>query len=252
MQELELPKKHPTTDHGEREFDKTQLREAGYGYKVHRDYAAHFFRWGFASNLVDKGMKVLDVGCGQDLPFYKVLTGHMSCIPERMLAVDYNPITKKPGTQWLTVKDKFNFIENWNELLIEFGQFDLATCFEVIEHMQKGNGDKLLEGLKGMLKPEGTLILSTPVYNEKHMAANHIHEYRFEELKDNFQRAGLKVERVHGTFMTSQSLKRVCTKEELALVEELHQWHGWDVLSTFLAPKYPEASSNCCWILKKA
>lgn len=247
------PKKHPSTDRGERRFDKTQLRESGKAVTVHRDYAAHFFRWGFAFRFHKKGVHSLEVGCGQDQPLIKVLCHSMAHVPDLHVACDLNKIQKKSGIAWTRTHDEFNFVDEWKKLAREYGKesFDVATCFEVIEHMNKTDGRKLLAGLHGLLKKGGTALVSTPVYNEKHMAANHIHEYRFDELRQEFERAGFEVKRVHGTFMTSQAMKRVMSKAERELVDELAEFHSWEVLANFLAPKYPEASSNCCWILEK-
>jgi hypothetical protein len=131
--------------------------------------------------------------------------------------------------------------------------FDLLTCFEVIEHMAKADGRRLLTGLRGLAAPGATVLVSTPVYNERHMAAAHIHEYRFTELRAELERAGLAVDRVVGTFMTSQALKRVATKEHQAMAKELHAlWHSWEVIACMFAPYYPEASSNCCWVCHPA
>lgn len=248
---LSLPKKHPTVDRGDRKFDQTQLKEASYAQQVHRDYAAHYFRWGFIKNFSKKGVKILEVGCGQDMPLVKVLCPAMSNIPDLYVGCDMNKIPKKVNAKWIKVKEEFDFTTRYKEIVKEHGQFDVVVCFEVIEHMSKDDGAALLRGIRACLKDmTGQAIMSTPVYNERHMAANHIHEYRFAELKKHFEDNGFVVDRVHGTFMTSQSIKRVCTQEERKLIDELHQFYSWDVLANFLAPKYPEAASNCCWVLK--
>lgn len=248
---IDLPKPHPRVDRGQRTFDKTQLRSSQYAQQVHRDYAAHYFRWGFAKNFIKKGSRVLEVGCGQDMPLVKVLAPSMSNIPEIYVGCDMNSV-KKASNKWLELKDEFDFTSRYKEIEKEFGGFDVAVSYEVIEHMQKSDGAKLLQGIRHCLKDDGVAIISTPVYNERHMAANHIHEYKFDELKQHFEDNGFKVDRVHGTFMTSHSMKKYCTKDEMELVEELHQFYGWDVLANFLAPKYPRHSSNCVWILSKA
>jgi 2-polyprenyl-3-methyl-5-hydroxy-6-metoxy-1,4-benzoquinol methylase len=246
--EWEAPKRHKL-DKEDRKFDQTQLRAASYGHQVHRDYAAHFFRWGFSTNFVKLGCEVLDVGCGQDLPLVNVLIPRMSNIPKRYVGVDMNRVSAKPP-RWATIHQEFDFTSRSKEIP---GEFDVIVNFEVIEHMKKEDGAKLLRAMRGKLREgSGRLLLSTPVYNEKHMAKNHVHEYRYEELADWIASCGLEVESVHGTFMTSQAMKRVMSKEEGELVERLHEFHSWDVLACFLAPKYPEASSNCCWVCKKA
>ena len=244
------PKKHPRVDRGEREFDQTQLKESGYVHQVHRDYAAHYFRWGFAKNFIKKGVRVLEVGCGQDMPLVKVLAPAMSNIPDVYVGCDMNAVKKAFNAKWINLKPEFDFTSRYKEIIKEFGKFDVVVCFEVIEHMSKENGGKLLDGIRACMKDDGVALISTPVYNQKHMAANHIHEYEYQELRDYFEKHMFVVNRVHGTFMTSQAIKRVCTPQERELIDELHQFYSWDVLANFLAPKYPEAASNCCWVLK--
>jgi 2-polyprenyl-3-methyl-5-hydroxy-6-metoxy-1,4-benzoquinol methylase len=252
-EEVEPPRKHPKTDHGERRFDKTQLRESDKGPSVHRDYAAHWFRWGYAHRFHKNDLRSLEVGCGQDQPLIKVLSKHTASVPAIHVAVDLNKIQKKSNMGWVRTHDEFNFVDDWELLAEEYGAatFDIVTCFEVIEHMETTDGRKLLAGIHGLLKKGGTVLLSTPVYNEKHMAANHLHEYRYNELEGFFKAADFKVVKVHGTFMTSQAMKRVMTDEERALVDRLNEFYSWDVLANFLAPKYPQAASNCCWVLTK-
>ena len=249
------PKPHPKTIRPPREFDTTSLRENGsHGKYVSRDYAAHWFRWQHALRFVRKGMRVLDVGCGPDQMMIRVLCHSQSFVPDLWVGVDVQKLAKKSSVAWARVLDEFDVTRKWRYLLDEFSckGFDVVTCFEVIEHMPIERGRALFKALKALVKPDGVILLSTPVYNGKHMAANHIHEYGFDELAAEIKRAGLIVDRVVGTFMTSQAIKRVATKEQRALVEELHaRWYAWDILANFLAPLYPEASSNCCWILRK-
>lgn len=237
----------------DREFDKTQLKEAGYGNKVHRDYAAHYFRWGWVGNFVDREKTVLEIGCGQDTPLTKVMSGNLSWLPKKYLGVDLNKLTKPFAPKWASYKGEFNFVEDGADLAEECPNgFDLIVSFEVIEHMGKQNGERMLRHAVHLMHDDSTFLLSTPVYNGKHMAANHIHEYEFDELKEMIEDCGLKVVKVYGTFATWNAIKRVCTPSEFTLLEELRQFHSWEVLSTFMASKYPRVASNCAWVLRKA
>lgn len=246
-----LPKPHPYTERAARDFDTTSLRESIHKSTVHRDYAAHWFRWGFACRFIKAGMVVYDVGCGQDQMLAKVVRRSLTTVPAQYVGCDLNSLSNQVGFKWSAVHEKFDFIARHGELLKKYGPADVLVNFEMIEHMSKASGQKLLKAIAKCLKPEGTALLSTPVYNERHMAANHIHEYRDEELATEIRRAGLEVVRRHGTFMTANVIKKVATKEERALIEELSQFYAWDVLANFLAPKYPEAASNICWVLRR-
>jgi 2-polyprenyl-3-methyl-5-hydroxy-6-metoxy-1,4-benzoquinol methylase len=254
------PVKHPRTDRGAREFDQSSLRTGSHGRYVHRDYAAHWFRWQHALRFIKAGMRVLDIGCGPDQMMTRVLCASQSHVPALYVGVDMNKLEKKTAIAWTTIIDEFDFTKRWRELFKidtakEWGKdfaFDVITCFEVLEHMPKAQGAKLLKGIRECLAPGGTALMSTPVYNEKHMAANHLHEYRFEELKEDIDKAGLVVDRVVGTFATHQAMMKNMSNEHRDLVNLLHEtWFSHEVLACFLAPLYPEHSSNCCWILSR-
>jgi len=237
----------------DRRFDQTQLKSTHHGKVVHRDYAAHFFRWGYATTYVHQGeTRILDIGCGQECPMARQLTKSVSSVPQIYVGVDLNKIQKKPGTAWTNVEDEFNFIDDHEELAAKYGRrFDLVTCFEVIEHMHRRDGLKLLGAVRALCSSDANFLLSTPVYNGRKMAANHIKEYTVQELTDLIEESGCwKVERRFGTFASWNDLKKVMTSHERGLYEELHRYYDHDVLSCFLAPKYPDASRNNVWLLK--
>jgi cyclopropane fatty-acyl-phospholipid synthase-like methyltransferase len=95
--------------------------------------------------------------------------------------------------KWAYVHEKFDFTRRWKELDKKYcvnGQlFDVITCFEAIEHMHKDAGLRLLKGARKLLDGEGVFLLSTPIYNGKRMAANHIHEYGVDELAAHVKKA---------------------------------------------------------------
>ncbi len=239
----------------DRRFDKTQLKQNTHGYTVHRDYAAHFFRWGFAFKRIKAyETRVLDLGCGQDCPLARVLSFRMSAVPGFMLGVDLNKIQKPFKCKWFQVKDEFSFVDRHEELVKEHGaaSFDLVTCFEVIEHMHPPDGKRLLENAADLTRVGGEMVLSTPVYNGKKMAANHLHEYRIDELRDLILSTGRwEVAHRFGTFASWNEIKKVMTREELHLYDELARYYDHEVLSCFLAPKYPDSSRNNAWVLRR-
>lgn len=238
-----------------RRFDKTQLKAASHGYTVHRDYAAHYFRWGFAFQRIKyRKTRVLDLGCGQDCPLARVLSFHLAAVPGLMVGVDLNKIAKPFSAAWFSVRDEFSFIDRHEELVEEYGaeSFDLATCFEVIEHMHPEDGLKLLRNAADLVSPSGELLLSTPVYNGRKMATNHLHEYGVSELRGLIKSSGAwRVNSRYGTFASWNDIKKVMTQQERALYEELNEYYDHEVLSCFLAPKYPDASRNNVWVLRR-
>lgn len=233
-----------------RRFDTTSCRPAGYQKIVHRDYLAHTFRWGWASRLLKPGMSVLDVGCGPDAQLAHVLSGTNFVHGGRYVGVDYNKTIKGHGKTWCSTMPEFDFTARHAEL----GVFDYVVNFEVIEHMQPSDGEPLLRGMRECLKPDtGRLLLSTPVIDPvRGQAANHIHEYRVDELQALIEKCGLAVEKRYGTFASYPPLKKVVTEAERAIWERVREFYGDDVTACFLAPLYPDHSRNNAWILKRA
>jgi len=245
----------------DRLYDGTQLHAAHHGYFVHRDYAAHFFRWGFVSRRIKPGNRVLDVGCGQDLPLARVISApgiFQTCSPSRVVCVDWNKIETSFSPKWLEVYPEFDFIAKYKSLVgsilqdgsyveIEDSKFDTIVCFEVIEHMDVQQGSALLSAIKQCMKADGLLYISTPVFNGS-AAANHIHEYTIQELHESLTLAGFTCVERYGTFASINDIKKVATQEELDLVDKLRVWYGNDVVSCFLAPLYPNNSRNNCWV----
>jgi hypothetical protein len=253
------------------EFDKTALRHSGYGHRVHRDYLAHVFRWGWASKYINTasntgGRRVIEAGCGADAPLFmslRVVRG-INQKPDFYLGVDLNKINRKttPGTQTarrLVLKEQFNFVADWRVLLEEYGQtFDTAVSFEVIEHMTESHGDEYLRGLNAMLVPGGKLLISTPAFNG-HAAKNHIREYTIDELREKIERHGFKIIDRFGTFASYNDIKRgiaeTMSSDEAAVLQKVYdrarQFYGDEVMSCFLAPILPDHSRNNAWVAVK-
>lgn len=235
-----------------REFDKTSLHAHVQGYQVHRDYAAHFFRWGWVSRrFIDPSKRVLDIGCGIDGALARVLSYKANGIPKSYLGVDLNKLgDDMPGFKWCSFLSQFNFCKDSNKLANN-GPFDVITCFEVVEHMRMPSMRLLLRGALKLLAPGGRLILSTPVFNGK-MAKNHLNEMTVPVLQKELEKAGWAVVNRYGTFMSDGDRKRVASPEESAIIEKLKFFYSTDVLACFLAPLYPDASRNCVWVCEDA
>jgi 2-polyprenyl-3-methyl-5-hydroxy-6-metoxy-1,4-benzoquinol methylase len=221
---------------------------------IHRDYIAHALRWGFSKRnfIIHEKTQVLDVGCGPTRPMLLVLFGGIGASPlaRRYVGVDLNKI--KPTThKRSTLYPQFNFIERVEELRKKEGTFDLITNFEVIEHMPVAMGRKLLAAMKRMMTPAGRILLSTPVYDGKARAANHIHEYTIPELESIIHDTGLVVEERYGTFANYNDIKKVASKDHLQTLNDIRTWFGNEVAACFLAPLYPNQSRNNYWVIRQ-
>jgi SAM-dependent methyltransferase len=260
-----------------RRFDQTFLRATD--QTVHRDIASHAGRWYFAArgphpDILDEippgisyqehfmkyGINkkpfiehevtdVLDVGCGPDRPLLLTLFGGIGPHPlaRSYTGVDLNKI--KPTRHARSVLyPETNFIDEHERICAERGPFGLITNFEVIEHMPVKDGRRLLEAFRNVVAEGGKLLISTPVYDGKARAKNHIHEYGVDELMRLLEDAGWTPTDRYGTFANIHDIRKVCTPEQKQLLNDLGEYYGNDVLSTFLAPLYPDASRNNLWV----
>lgn len=101
-----------------------------------------------------EGASALDIGCGP---------GHFTRILSekgwRVTAVDTDPQNleqTRPFAAEVRQGDALSFLAG------EPGSYDLALALELIEHVPRSQGDELLRRLHSVLRPGGTLILSTP------------------------------------------------------------------------------------------
>ena len=181
-----------------------------------------------------------------------VLSHSMNNVPELYCGVDLNRIAKPFGAKWADTHDRFSICDDHKKLVKQYGanSFTMATCFEVIEHMHVKDGRRLLCNVADLMAPGGLFFLSTPCFDGRKAAANHLHEYTIDELAKLIEKTGRwDVKERFGTFASWPQIKKVITAEERALFEELHRFYSHDVLSCFLAPKYPDHSRNNVWVL---
>jgi 2-polyprenyl-3-methyl-5-hydroxy-6-metoxy-1,4-benzoquinol methylase len=239
-----------------RDYDQTQLRESGHGKSLHRDYSAHFWRWSFARRFITTKDHVLEIGCGEDKPLSKILTGGAAAHVNTYTGVDLNKI-KPSGSQRLTFLGEFNFVERYKELLkVRKEGFDVVVHYEVIEHMKVEHGTKMLKACFESLKPGGVMLMSTPCYDGVRHAANHIHEYTVPELQKSTEKAGFVIEKRFGTFMDIKHIGKADIDKRISdaikvIRPALAEYYDNDAVSCIFAPLYPDNSRNNLWVCRK-
>lgn len=239
-----------------RDYDTTQLRESGHGKTLHRDYSAHFWRWSFARRFITLKDNVLEVGCGEDKPLSKILTGGAAAHVGHYTGVDINKL-KPSSSNRLTFIGEFNFVDRYKELTkINPTGFDVVVNYEVIEHMKVEHGIKLVKAMFTLTRPGGVLLLSTPVYDGVRHAANHIHEYTRPELQAVIEKAGYIIEQRFGTFMDIKHIGKIepdgCKIECVANVRKaLSRYFDNDAISNIFGPLYADHSRNNLWVCRK-
>ena len=241
----------------DRDFDTTSLSREVHGEKMHRDYTAHFFRWNFARRFINKDKRVLEIGCGVEKPLARMLLQSQSQNVDHYVGVDLNPLPPRGAGSRATFYGEFNFVERWKELS-GLGPFDVIIHLEVIEHMLPKHGLAMLKACRELLRPGGVMLMSTPCYDGKNHAANHIHEYTVEELAGFVRKAGLSIDRRWGTFMDVRHIPKTpgllapdVAAAVKTLYRELSGYYDRDALSCFFAPLFPDHSRNNLWVCRR-
>jgi hypothetical protein len=155
-------------DHAER-FDPSGAE----GTLIDSEHRARY-RWGAQ---IAAGKDVLDAGCGLGYGLEIIAAGGAQSVT----GVDLDPqavaeATKRFGEHAAAIEQG-----DLRELPFEDASFDLAICFEAIEHVE--GAEKALAELRRVLRPDGVLIVSSP-NPDAYVGGNefHVHEFRPAEL----------------------------------------------------------------------
>jgi 2-polyprenyl-3-methyl-5-hydroxy-6-metoxy-1,4-benzoquinol methylase len=253
-------------------IDTTSLRLIGhtaiYG-EIHRDYLAHCLRYSHVAKYLGEGRRcktahILDVGCGREAPLARLLRSMMlTSMTGSYTGVDFGPVDW-PWPNTSPEKARVRFIQNadFEKARIEpiFNQekttngpeYDLITCFEVLEHVEGFHAFKMLRRIKTLLSPDGVAFLSTPCYSAKVGAAkNHVNEMSFQAFQALLSAAGLVINNVHGTFASQRDCKSQMTSAEADVFKSLSAYYDSSVLACLFAPLYPGLARNCLWNVQR-
>lgn len=142
----------------------------------------HVSRYKFAARLIPKGGAILDLGCGTGYGTVE-LFGGTSIVGADVSAEAVAYARANYGREGVT------FLEaSCDALPLTDHQFDLITCFEVIEHLENWRG--LLAEAQRLLRPGGSFVVSTP--NKAYYAETrgktgpnpfHTHEFEYAEFE---------------------------------------------------------------------
>jgi SAM-dependent methyltransferase len=135
------------------------------------------------------GKKVVDIGCGLAYG-----TSLMAAHADRITGIDYDQQTIEAN------KIRYKHITNLDflrsavpPLALEDNSVDVVTAFQFIEHIE--NRDEFIKDVLRVLRPGGKLLITTP-NAKKSLARNpfHVHEYTFDEMKEELRSAGAEFE----------------------------------------------------------
>jgi 2-polyprenyl-3-methyl-5-hydroxy-6-metoxy-1,4-benzoquinol methylase len=237
---------------GKRVINKTQLyvdKAAERGI-FHRDIFAHALRYTHVFKFMSKLRNreefcILDVGCG-DFPLLR--TAYTNKVkPKYYLGLDARNMSGKEGVV-PNFEHEFmqcDFIDGIPEC--KYGKWDMIVFLEVIEHVSKENGIKILENIKKVMNPETYFFISTPCFAASSgIAENHTYEWEYEELKGQLE-SMFTVEAHYGTFASQRDIEKVMSECEREIYERLKEYYDSNFVSILLAPIHPAQSRNCIW-----
>ena len=204
---------------------------------------------------------VLDVGCGTEWPMLTAFHSN-GALPGGFMGVDARDCSRqkpnlKIGVEFQQVDVTKALPQGYplaivtNTGIPQLRQWDMITCFEVLEHMPKESGLKLLDNLAGITNNQTLTLLSTPCFSEQAgMAENHVYEWKYEELKEELEKRFV-VTQHFGTFASLKDYMPLMNEAELKLLARLREYYNTALISCMMAPLYPEKARNCLWHLRR-
>lgn len=135
------------------------------------------FAYEYAKPFI-KGMKVLDVGCGNAYG-----TSLMATDALEITGLDYDQVTIDENIARYKDQKNLSFKRaTIPPIPFEDNTFDVVTSFQFIEHIVPRK--EFMKECLRVLKPGGKVLITTPNV-KKSLARNpfHVHEYTFDEIK---------------------------------------------------------------------
>ncbi|MEO8274923.1 MAG: class I SAM-dependent methyltransferase [Thermoanaerobaculia bacterium] len=159
----------------------------------------HLVRYQWAREILRTWSPVtslLDLGCGSGYGSF-LLAQALPAV--RVLGIDYDPGAVAGASARFPLPN-LSFVAgdptDWKSTIGD-GEFDVITCFDVIEHVK--HRELMMEGLVGHLRPGGSLLLSTPCGHAANVLVpgweHHRIEYAAASLYDFLRRYFGRIER---------------------------------------------------------
>jgi 2-polyprenyl-3-methyl-5-hydroxy-6-metoxy-1,4-benzoquinol methylase len=220
----------------------------------HRDQFAHYLRWTHVLKRLKIGQKVLDVGFANSNLLEVMYRNRYK--GSRYVGLEYRKQTVKKNQEKY---EKLDWAELYqHDVTTPFqvkDDWDLICSFEVLEHVQIPNVEPVLQNMKDQMSEKTILLISTPVYDPKvgaadnHIINGEICEMTYDELKEKIENVGLKIKNVWGTFASQRDYKPLMNDWQKEFFNAVKDYFDSNILSTLMAPFFPEQSRNCMWEL---
>ncbi len=191
---------------------------------------------------IKRPLEILDIGCGTCIPLEYLLSSHV--IPARYTGVDG---VGGPFQKWMGTKIFRGFVKDVRDLSWLPEQFDVVVSTEVLEHMPKADGQRMLASVKKRLRKDGVFVLTTPGrypgLDPEHEFKTHGHHYLWDpqELKTHMRSIGFELREVStGKYMSSpvtiHDVRRASNTPKL--IEWMEQNYGTNLTTYMLSGFY--------------
>jgi len=165
-----------------------------------------------ALKLIDKGDRLLDIGCGDGTFGYFAKNKY-----KEIYGIDLSENALKIAEKRGIITTKINF--NDERLPFEDDYFDAVSCLDVIEHIFEPRD--LIKEINRVLKTGGELVISTPNIRylrhlfslivkgkfpktsgdiKYHWDGGHLHYFTFKDVEELLKEYGFKIIKKEGVF----------------------------------------------------
>lgn len=259
-------------------FNKTQLNvdQDLERHVFHRDRLAHYYRWAHVTRAVKHGDRVVDLGCGTGALATMLYANRHD--PAAYVGVDIRGRALDRVQEQFSKKGQYKFVAanlcapGWSQGVLQAlrkaesaGEYTQAkedrpehVCsFEFMEHVPGEFVEPwLIETRDQLMGKHTSFYLSTPCFDGKRKAENHVREWTYGELKELLEKH-FKIEDRWGTFLSQKDLEVALERDtSLALRTELRSiwnrlntYYGAEPMAIVFAPLFPQYARNCIWKL---
>lgn len=147
----------------------------------------HINRYKWAMGLVKEGGTVLDAACGSGYGGHILLNRCQNVMGVDICeeAVSYAQVVAKQKG----LEDRLVYgVENVADLPFAKDTFDSVVSIETIEHLDDVEQGEAIEGFLRVMKPDGNLIITTPIHNQEKKNEFHKQEFNEAEFDDFLKR----------------------------------------------------------------
>lgn len=171
-------------------------------YQSRFQYARYYRQFELSNKYINSNNTILDVGCGDGK-----MTSLLSNISKTVYGID-NQGRALQFARLMTNKDNVKFKINNEKIPFKNNFFDVATCFDVIEHIPTNEVNNFLSEINRILKKKGIIIITTPNRSSLHnrifghkIALKHYYEYSLDELNSLLKSQSFHIKEKKGIYL---------------------------------------------------